>query len=287
MEFKIGKLAEVTGINVDTLRYYEKRGLVQPVERRRSGYRIYNDESIKEVEFVKRAQALGFSLPEIRKIIEIDKHTGSIDDVLEFLRNKSRELKKRLSDTARITRALNIIEAKCSCGDGKSFTDLLFSDYADQITHTHALKNTYLLEEGEWNINGHATAADGTKLDVVGISKIIHEEKIWTVRNDFVIGGGPVSTVLIHVPPIVNESEVSRYIGNCCLYGEVKGRIVLSDNSVYKCYDMPEFEYRGFEHLKKLSDVVYDVSGCVTDEEINQLQWEYRLERTEASVPSS
>ncbi len=287
MEFKIGKLASETGVGVDAIRYYEKQGLVQPVDRRSSGYRIYNDQSIKEIEFIKRAQLLGFNLSEIKNIIEIDKNQDNIDQIKNVLRNKTRALKKLLSDTALITRALNIIDAKYSGSRDLNFMDVIFSDEIDALTDSSEHNNTYLLETGTWNINGSAKAVDGTVLDVVGVSTITHEEKIWTIRNDFVIGGGPVSTVIIHVPPIQNNMDVSRYVGNCCLYGEVAGVVTLSESNLFKCYEMPEFGYKGFEHLKKLSSEVYDVNGSVIDDEVTQLQWEYRLERTETSVPSS
>ena len=287
MEFKIGKLSEETGINVDTLRYYEKQGLVLPIQRRRSGYRIYNDGSIKEVEFIKRAQALGFNLSEIKQIIEIDKHKDNIDDVRTVLRNKSRDIKKLLSDASRITRALNIIDAKCSNTDDASLMDLVFSDEVHQITNLTASKNTYLLEESTWNINGQAAAEDGELLPVVGLSTITHDENIWTIRNDFVIAGGPESQVIVHVPPIVNDLKVSRYVGNCCIFGEVAGVISVSADSIFKCYEMPEYGFKGVEHLKKLSSEVYDVSGIIIDGKVSKLQWQYQLERTETSVPSS
>ncbi len=123
--------------------------------------------------------------------------------------------------------------------------------------------------------------------DIVGLSTIIHEPRIWTVRNDLVIGGQPVGAVIIHVPPIVNDTEVSKYVGNCCLYGDVKGKLVLSSNVVYKHYEIPECNYIGFEHFRKLSDEVYDVSGTIIDDRSTVLQWEYQLERTESSVPVS
>ncbi len=287
MEFKIGKLSEETGINIDTLRYYEKQGLVLPVQRRRSGYRIYNNESIKEVEFIKRAQALGFNLTEIKEIIEIDKHKDNIDDIRTVLRNKSRDIKKLLSDASRITRALNIIEAKCSNTDDVSLVDIVFSDEVYQITNLTESENTYLLEESTWNINGEAATENGELLPLVGLSTITHDEEIWTIRNDFVNSGGPENQVVMHVPPILDDIKVSRFIGNCFIFGELVGVITISADSLFKCYEMPEHQYRGIEHIKKLSSEVYDVSGIVIDGKVPKLQFQFQLERTETSVPSS
>jgi DNA-binding transcriptional MerR regulator len=66
---KIGELAKHTQVAVGTLRYYEGLGLIQPVQRSSSGYRYYSAESIRQVNFIKKAQVLGFSLTEIQKIV--------------------------------------------------------------------------------------------------------------------------------------------------------------------------------------------------------------------------
>lgn len=65
----IGKLAAATGVSPDTLRYYEKEGLIDPPARAASGYRQYDDAHVARVRFVRSAQALGFSLGEIRGIV--------------------------------------------------------------------------------------------------------------------------------------------------------------------------------------------------------------------------
>jgi len=68
---RIGDLAERTGVTVDTLRYYERRGLVRPTGRRASGYREYPPEAVGVVRFVKRAQALGFTLAEVEELLRL------------------------------------------------------------------------------------------------------------------------------------------------------------------------------------------------------------------------
>ncbi len=62
---KIGALARQTGTSVDTLRFYEEKGLLAPPRRTESGYRIYPPEAVSHVKFIKQAQALGFSLQEL------------------------------------------------------------------------------------------------------------------------------------------------------------------------------------------------------------------------------
>jgi MerR family mercuric resistance operon transcriptional regulator len=67
----IGDMAKQAGVNRETLRYYERVGLLSKPLRTRSGYRVYAPEAVVRVLFIKRAQALGFSLDEIRQIINL------------------------------------------------------------------------------------------------------------------------------------------------------------------------------------------------------------------------
>ena len=68
---RIGAAAEQAGVNVQTLRYYERRGLLPRSPRRTSGYREFPDEAVRVVRFVKRAQDLGFTLDEIEELLKL------------------------------------------------------------------------------------------------------------------------------------------------------------------------------------------------------------------------
>ncbi len=67
----IAEAAERAGVNPQTLRYYERRGLLRPAGRRSSGYREYSDDDVRRVRFVKRAQELGFSLDDIAALLAL------------------------------------------------------------------------------------------------------------------------------------------------------------------------------------------------------------------------
>ena len=67
----IGRTAKAAGVNAQTLRYYERRGLIARARRGRSGYREYSDEAVDLVRFIKRAQELGFSLDDIEQLIKL------------------------------------------------------------------------------------------------------------------------------------------------------------------------------------------------------------------------
>jgi Hg(II)-responsive transcriptional regulator len=68
---RIGAAAEQAGVNVQTLRYYERRGLLPRPPRRESGYREFPDDSVRVVRFIKRAQDLGFSLDEVEELLKL------------------------------------------------------------------------------------------------------------------------------------------------------------------------------------------------------------------------
>jgi DNA-binding transcriptional MerR regulator len=68
---RIGDLAKLAGVKTDTIRYYEKRGLLPKANRAASGYRSYDERSLKQLRFIKQAQSLGFSLDEIRRILNL------------------------------------------------------------------------------------------------------------------------------------------------------------------------------------------------------------------------
>ncbi len=66
-----GQLARRAGVNVETLRYYERRGLLEAPARLPSGYRTYGDDAVRIVRFIKRAQQLGFTLVEVETLLEL------------------------------------------------------------------------------------------------------------------------------------------------------------------------------------------------------------------------
>ena len=72
---RIGTAAEQAGVNVQTLRYYERRGLLPRPPRRTSGYREFPDDAVRIVRFIKRAQDLGFTLDEVEELLRLRSDT--------------------------------------------------------------------------------------------------------------------------------------------------------------------------------------------------------------------
>lgn len=96
---KIGDVSKRSGIGVEALRFYEKSGLLDKPSRTYSGYRVYGADVLERLAFIKQAQALGFSLDEIRRIVEdARKGQSPCDEVREIVRRRMEELDERLRE---------------------------------------------------------------------------------------------------------------------------------------------------------------------------------------------
>lgn len=116
---KIGELARRAGVNVQTVRYYERRGLLDEPARRASGYREYGAEALDRLRFIRRAQELGFTLAEIVDLLalRLDPHTTAAD-VKARAREKIEEIDGKIHDLERIRGALAHLAGKCHGGRG-------------------------------------------------------------------------------------------------------------------------------------------------------------------------
>jgi Hg(II)-responsive transcriptional regulator len=113
-QLTIGKLARQVGLGVETLRYYERRGLVEPQRRTAAGYRLYRSDALRRLRFIRRAQALGFSLDEVAGLLSLSDRPGeSAAEVKRLARAKIDDIDARISDLERMKSALEGLEARC------------------------------------------------------------------------------------------------------------------------------------------------------------------------------
>jgi len=109
-----GKLAKRSGVNIETLRYYEKRNLIDPPRRSEAGYRLYTPADILRIRFIKNAQKLGFTLKEIRELLKLRiKVNTSCDSVLKKAEHKRTEIMVKIKDLKSMKRALDQLIHKC------------------------------------------------------------------------------------------------------------------------------------------------------------------------------
>lgn len=133
----IGDLARVAEVPVSTIRYYERIGLLSPTARSDAGYRQYNEKAVDEVRFIRRAQALGFTLPEIAGLLGLSR-TGiaPCDEVVRLGRQHLVALDDKLARLTRFRSQLDAAVATWSeggCGfTAKGLCSLIeLTDFAD------------------------------------------------------------------------------------------------------------------------------------------------------------
>lgn len=112
---KTGELAKQAGVNIETLRFYERKGLLPEPPRKGSGYREYPSENVRLVRFIKRAQELGFSLGEIKVLLALRVERGTTcSDIKERTEAKVRGVRQKIVDLKAIELALGKLTASCS-----------------------------------------------------------------------------------------------------------------------------------------------------------------------------
>ncbi len=108
------ELAERAGVNSETLRYYERRGLLQPPPRTLGGYRDYPPAAVELLRFIKRAQELGFTLDEVEELLHLDAGgPESCDAARELAETRRADLEARIADLQRMRDSLNELIATC------------------------------------------------------------------------------------------------------------------------------------------------------------------------------
>lgn len=116
--YKIGEVARRANVNKETVRYYEKRGLIPKPDRRRSGYRIFTKRHINQIKFIKRAQELGFTLNEIKELLElrIDENS-TCSEIKQEAQEKYKDVVEKIEDLQRIKATLTDLIDSCA-GEG-------------------------------------------------------------------------------------------------------------------------------------------------------------------------
>ena len=118
MSLKISEVAERGGVSVQAIRYYEREGLLPKPPRLASGYRIFPDTAVRRVQFIKRAQELGFSLAEIRELLSLRENADAgAQDMRERARAKITDIEQKIRRLRAMKSVLNALAESCpGCG---------------------------------------------------------------------------------------------------------------------------------------------------------------------------
>jgi DNA-binding transcriptional MerR regulator len=114
MGFSIGHIANAASVNIETIRYCERRGLLLPSGRTPSGYRQYDRDAVRRLRFIKHAQALGFSLKEIQDLLALRAGSASACQTVELrTRAKIKVIDRKLRELERLKGTLVDLAAAC------------------------------------------------------------------------------------------------------------------------------------------------------------------------------
>lgn len=115
--YTIGKVARLAGVSADTLRYYEKEGLITPASKTAARYRLYNDEAVRRIRFIKHAQHCGFTLSDVNELLTL-KHADSAccEEVRSLAIVKKLRIEHKLRALQAMSRALDDLIQSCDGG---------------------------------------------------------------------------------------------------------------------------------------------------------------------------
>jgi DNA-binding transcriptional MerR regulator len=119
MKITIGKVAKLAGVNIQTIRFYERKGLVPAIGRKgsdmvHSGYRIYNEDAVRKIQFIKNAQRLGFTLKEIASLLNLRvSQRGKCGSVKRKAEIKLKEVQEKMVSLKALEKALLSLIRAC------------------------------------------------------------------------------------------------------------------------------------------------------------------------------
>ena len=110
----IGELARKGEVHLETIRYYEREGLMPPPPRKSSGHRAYAPDAVRRLRFIKRAQELGFTLAEIKELLTLQRNPDQLcTDAVHRVDDKLAEVRRKMADLRAIERALKHLKDSC------------------------------------------------------------------------------------------------------------------------------------------------------------------------------
>ena len=114
--YRIGEIAQQTGVSVETLRFYEKRRLLSAPQRTQGGFRLYTDAAVQQVKFIKQAQSLGLTLDDVQELLtgrQRRPQVASCRKVRDLLTRRIEDIDARIKELREFRRTLNEHLASC------------------------------------------------------------------------------------------------------------------------------------------------------------------------------
>lgn len=114
----IGEVARLSGVNIETVRYYERIGVMPRPARTAGGHRVYHGDQLTRLRFIRRGRELGFGLDELRAMLRyVDDGTLSCGEIHAMTMDHLGDVRRRIADLRRLERVLATMAAECSRGN--------------------------------------------------------------------------------------------------------------------------------------------------------------------------
>ncbi len=133
----IGKLSKMAGVTNDTIRFYERYGLIEPVGRSESNYRLYRKEDANRLRFIKRAKQLGFTLNEIKDLLALSQNPHATKaDIKATTEKKAKDIEQKIHDLSKMLQAITHLVDLCD-GHGSADECPILQSLTDDEDKTH------------------------------------------------------------------------------------------------------------------------------------------------------
>lgn len=143
-EFTIGALAKAVGVNIETIRYYERRKLLAAPLRKPSGYRVYGEESLRRLRFIRNAQSLGFTLREIAELLTLRVSSSARSEAIRGrAQAKLDQVEAKMRDLRALARALRTLMGSCQAGQATDRCSILKAMDQERRGHHGSSKKTF------------------------------------------------------------------------------------------------------------------------------------------------
>jgi len=115
---RIGELAKKTSVKIETIRYYEKSGIIPAPPRNSSGYRTYDTEHLKRLSFIKKSRGLGFSIEKIKSLLGlVDEKNYTCNEINQITSLQLESVQEKIRDLKKLEKTLKRMTAKCGKGN--------------------------------------------------------------------------------------------------------------------------------------------------------------------------
>ena len=289
MELSISQLADKAGVASDTVRYYERQGLILPEARTDANYRVYNETSLERIKFIKGAQKLGFKLSEIKDLLGFQEDPNIGPNALDYVTRKLKETKNELALLSKRKNKLENLMKDCDSSeneDTSEFFNYLKNQNALPSSELIFCRHSYLFDIGQWVINGNFQINGSPSVGMIGTVDIVHNNNVWQVTRELILKDKDNTTEVIqfYIPPSPQEDITQKFVADCSVFGDVIGTIAFAGEDIFKHYEMPNQGVKGHEYLKRIHTDLYEARGVLSDGTKSITWWDYELERFEKGL---